>query len=107
MIKILFFLLLIFCYQIIYADIKNKSIIIISVKTNNDFAVKNIKRRIIKIQKQDIDLIPSYYIFNKKLKMKMLTGYSLIDPNKSLTVEDYITPLKNGIILLKIRLVLL
>ena len=49
--KIFIIFILMLCYQITYADVKNKTIIIMSVRTNDDFAIHSVNKKVKKLQK--------------------------------------------------------
>ena len=95
------------CYQITYADVKYKSIIIMSVRTNNDFAIHSVNKKVKKLQKIEMNFLPDTYVFKSlPLKMKFIAGYTLIDPNQQINYENF-RPFEYGIILLKLRFIIL
>lgn len=105
--KIFIIFLLMLCYQITYADVKDKSIIITPIRYNCNFSSHSINEKVKKLKKPEMNLLPDTYVFKRlPLKMKFIVGYTLIDPNQQIKFENF-KPFDYGIILLKLRFIIL
>ena len=99
-------LIFMFCFNTIYADI-NKSIIIIPVRTDYTFETKILKKNIKKLKKTYVEVVPSLYLYkNVYLKVKLVTSYTILDPNRHIDYINYLSPFDIGIMLVKLKITL-
>lgn len=84
---------------------QNKSIIINDVRYDNRFMANILNKDMKRMKKNEIDLIPGYSF--KFLKIKFMANYTRLDPNQHVDLMDYLTPLNGGIILMKLRFIIL
>ena len=103
--KIVLILIFMFCFNTIYADIKSN--IIIPVRTDYTFETKVLKKNIKKLKKTYVEVVPSLYLYKKVyLKVKLVTSYTFLDPNRNITYIDYFSPFDIGIMLVKLKITL-
>ena len=65
--------------------------------------IKNIK----KLKKTYVEVVPSLYLYkNVYLKVKLVTSYTILDPNRHIDYINYLSPFDIGIMLVKLKITL-